>query len=80
VLAAPLPLHKLAPYNLNDIITIGLDTPVFEGYYNKYTDPIPKPSGLDAPTVIILKTDTDRYFPEGVTLGVDIKIQITDIY
>jgi hypothetical protein len=80
VMDAPKPLHKLAPYNLNDKITIGLDTPVFEGYYNPYTDPEPKPSGLDDPTVVILKTDTDRYFPDGVTLGVDIKIQITDIY
>ena len=80
VLSSTIPLHKLAPYNLTDTITIGLDTPVFEGYYNKYTDPVPKPSGLNAPTVIILKSDTARYFPNGVDLGVDIKIQVTNIY
>ena len=63
-----------------DTITVGIDTPVFEGYYNMYTDPEPKPSGLNDPTVVILKSDTDRYFPDGVTLGADIVIQITRIW
>ncbi len=67
--------------NLNDRVTLGLDVPVFEGYYNVLTDPTPKPSGLYAPTVVILKSDTDRYFPkDGVTLGVDLKIQVENIY
>ena len=66
--------------NSIDRITIGMDTPVFEGYYNKLTDVPVKPSGLDHPTVIIEK-GTDRYYPEeGVTLGVDITFQVTRIY
>lgn len=60
---------------------IGLDAPVFEGYYNPTTDVETKPSGLDKPTVTINVTDTERYFPEeGVTLGADIKIQVTAIW
>lgn len=59
---------------------IGLDVPVFEGYYNPTTDVETKPSGLDKPTVTINVTDTERYFPEGVTLGADIKIQVTAIW
>jgi len=73
--------------NLNDTITIGLDVPVFEGYYNALTDMLQadgtyllKPSGLSAPTVVILESDTARYFPDGVTLGVDLKIQVENIY
>jgi hypothetical protein len=74
-------LSKSGPdYDLNDLITLGLDTPVFEGYYNALTDVAIKPSGLDAPTLIILESDTDRYFPDGVTLGLDLKFQVTDIY
>jgi hypothetical protein len=59
---------------------IGLDVPVFEGYYNPATDVKPKPSGLNEPTVVINVTDEERYFPDGVTLGADIKIQVTAIY
>jgi hypothetical protein len=66
--------------NLNDTITVGLDVPVFEGYYNMYTDVPVKQSGLSAPTVVILESDTARYFPDGVDLGVDIKIQVENIY
>jgi hypothetical protein len=74
---APVPLHKVTP-NINsaDLITIGLDAPVFEGYYNPLTDPEPKPSGLNDPTLIIMKNDP-RWNPDGVDLGVDIKIQVT---
>jgi hypothetical protein len=81
VMQSSLSLDKTDSNNLNDTITIGLDVPVFEGYYNVLTDPTPKPSGLNAPTVVILKSDTDRYFPgnDGVTLGVDLKIQVEDI-
>jgi hypothetical protein len=66
--------------NLNDWITLGLDVPVFEGYYNALTDVAIKPSGLTGPTLIISENDTDRYFPDGVTLGLDLKFQVTDIY
>jgi hypothetical protein len=30
--------------------------------------------------LIISENDTDRYFPDGVTLGLDLKFQVTDIY
>ena len=80
-------LYKAEPYNLTDIITVGLDVPVFEGFYNPLTDMLQadgtyakKPSGLDNPTVIILKSDIARYFPDGVDLGADIKIQVTNVY
>jgi hypothetical protein len=76
-----LPLNKeQATPNFLDVITIGLDVPVFEGYWNSLTDVDPKPSGLSAPTVVILESDTDRYFPDGIDLGVDIKIQVTRIW
>jgi hypothetical protein len=55
---------------------LALDTPVFEGYYNPWTDVPVKPSGLDAPTVILTG---DRNVPDGIMLGVDLKIQVTDI-
>lgn len=60
---------------------VGLDVPVFEGYYNVATDPTPKPSGRNTPTVSINSTDTARYFPDtGVELAANIKIQIERIY
>ena len=80
VLQSTLALHKYAPFNLVDRITVGLDVPVFEGYWNSLTDVATKPSGLSAPTVVILESDTDRYFPDGVTLGADIKVQVENIY
>ncbi len=87
VMDAPIPLHKKAPYNFNDTITVGLDVPVFEGYYNELTDMLqadgtylPKPSGLNAPTLVIAKTDP-RWIPiDGVDLGLDLKIQVTNIW
>lgn len=60
-----------------DTITVGIDVPVFEGYYNAITDAM---IGMPVPTVVIPISDTARYHPDGVTLGVDIKIQITNIY
>jgi hypothetical protein len=59
---------------------LAVDVPVFREYYNATTDVNPKPSGLSAPSVIIEPTDTDRYFPDGVLLGVELKIQVVDIY
>jgi hypothetical protein len=67
------------PHNEIDTITIGIDVPVFEGYHNAYTDVDPKPSHLSAPTVIIPANDF-RWHPDGITLGADIKIQVTDIF
>jgi len=61
---------------------VGLDVPVFEGYYNLATDVNPKPSGLEGPTVII-GTGEDRYpasMDDGVDLGVDIKVQVTRLF
>ena len=52
--------------------------PVFREFYNQYTDVNPKPSGLSAPTLII-EPDDPRHVPGGVTLGADLKIQITGI-
>jgi hypothetical protein len=56
--------------------------PVFDGYYNENTDVPTKPSGKDAPTVIIMEGES-RYPTDmdlGVDLGADIKIQVTRIY
>jgi hypothetical protein len=86
-MAAPIPIHKVTP-NLNsaDLITVGLDVPVFEGYYNSLTDMlqedgtyIPKPSGLDDPTYIIYAADWSDFNPEGMDFGLDLKIQVTYI-
>jgi hypothetical protein len=78
---SPQPIYKSrsGPQNQTDRIVIGLDVPVFEDYYNALTDPKPKPSGLDWPTVIIEKDDP-RWNPDGVDLGADIKIQVTNIW
>jgi len=68
--------------NIQDEITMAVDVPVFEDYWNEHTDVDPKPSGLSKPTVVILKTDS-RYPADvstGLDLGVDVKIQITSIY
>jgi len=80
VMDCPIPIYKAwtGIQNTGDQIVIGLDVPVFEDYYNALTDPKPKPSGLDFPTVIIEKEDP-RWNPDGVELGVDIKFQVTDI-
>jgi hypothetical protein len=85
---SPEPIYKSkgAFKNETDRIVIGLDVPVFEDYYNPLTDMLQedgtyakKPSGLDDPTVIIAKDDP-RWDPEGVDLGVDLKIQVTNIW
>jgi hypothetical protein len=60
-------------------VWVGLDVPVFREFYNFETDPKPKPSGLQIPTVIIEPSE-DRYLPDGVDLGVDLIIQVTDIH
>ncbi len=75
-------LFKYLPEKPTDChtITIGLDVPVFEGYYNELTDVAITPAGLTHPTVIIGE-DEPRWWPQrGITLGMDIKIQVTNIY
>jgi hypothetical protein len=73
--------HPGDPDDQTDTITVGIDTPVFEGYWNELTDllanPNGKPSGLDQPTVVL---KGDRNVPDGITLGADIVIQITRIW
>ena len=73
-------LHKID--NIMDGVTMALDVPVFEGYYNENTDVDTKPSGKDGPTVEILEGES-RYPTDmslGVDLGADVKIQVTRIY
>jgi hypothetical protein len=66
-------------------LVVGLDVPVFEGYWNKHTDVPVKPSGKDGPSYVIPKYLDDgspnpAWNPDGVDLGLDIVIQVTDIY
>jgi hypothetical protein len=63
------------PDHPTDNLTIAIDAPVFEGYYNPATDTGTKPSHLDRPTMVIPRNDV-RWKPAGVDLGVDIKIQV----
>lgn len=74
------------PQNLTDLITVGLDVPVFEGSYNALTDMLqadgtylPKPSHLNDPTWII-PANFPGYDPDGMDFGLDLKIQVTKIY
>lgn len=68
-------------------LVIGLDVPVFEGYWNEHTDVATKPSGLSGPSYEIpeyLDPPTNlipnpAWNPDGVDLGVDIIIQVTRI-
>jgi hypothetical protein len=62
-----------------DFVCVAIDVPVFEGFYNYYTDPKPKPSGLDRPTWIV-PDEHPNYDPEGMDFGLDIKIQVTNIW
>ena len=70
------------------LVGVGLDAPVFEGFYNPDTDPVPKPSKRNAPSLIIQDgvDDPERYFPTGenanedpAMLGLDLKFQVTEI-
>jgi len=76
-------LSKIFPpgIELGDRVVVGLDVPVFIDYYNEATDLLAtggvKPSGLPEPTVIL---EGDRHVPEGIILGADIIVQITDIW
>ncbi len=59
-------------------LAIAIDVPVFEGYYNVLTDPTPKPSGMDVPSLII-PADRPDFDPTGMDFGIDLKIQVIDI-
>jgi hypothetical protein len=82
VMRAPKPLHKFTPLNMADIITVGIDVPVFEGYYNEITDAMwqeefqtTKPSGLDEPTWVV-PADFPGFDPNGMDFGLDLKVQV----
>ena len=80
VLMGPILTDDICLTDESILIGVGLDVPVFAGYYNAETDPKPKPSGLNGPTLII-QTDDPRYEPlDGFDGGIDVKIQVTDIY
>jgi hypothetical protein len=65
-----------APNDWYDMIVIGLDVPVFEGYWNELTDVPLKPSGFDKPTVVLKGPRNVQH----IILGVDVVIQVTRIY
>jgi hypothetical protein len=79
--AGPFTLSKFAvsPPDLDDKVVVGIDAPVFDGYYNMYTDPEPKPSGLNDPTYII-PADMPGFDSHGMDFGLDLKIQVVNIY
>lgn len=59
---------------------IAVDAPVFLPYYNYETDVCPKPNGLDEPTFKMPSDDPRNNNGAGDTCGIDIKIQVVDIY
>jgi hypothetical protein len=74
VMDCPVPLNKFTTppgKNMRDWLFLGLDVPVFEDYYNEYTDP-------KTPSYMINKGDPE-WNPDGVDLGVDIIIQVYKI-
>jgi hypothetical protein len=84
VMAAPDPLRKIVPVlNPSDKIVVAIDVPVFEGYWNELTDrlvnPDGKPSGKDLPTYVV-PADMPGFDPDGMDFGLDLKVQVTDIY
>jgi hypothetical protein len=72
-----------------DELCIGIDVPVFEAHYNPLTDALAcvptKPSGLNEPSWVIPQYLSDNvtpnplHDPDGIDLGLDLKIQVTDI-
>jgi len=77
-------VHKYPLPPDESYLVIGLDAPVFEGYWNEHTDVTTKPSGLSGPSQVIPKLLPDgssnpAWNPAGVDLGVDIIIQVTGI-
>ncbi len=77
VLNSPGPIYKgVSPI---DTIYVGIDVPVFEGFHNSLTDTPPKPSGEDTPTYTV-PADMPGFDPTGMDFGLDLKIQVTNIY
>lgn len=84
----PLAQPILTTFQLNGLVSVSMavaiDTPVFEGYYNEYTDVDPKQNGLSVPSWIIPKLLDDGspnplWDPDGIDMGLDLKIQVIDI-
>ena len=61
-------------------LSIGVDAPVFLPYYNYDTDVCPKPNGLDVPTWQVPVDDPRNNNGLGDLMGLDIKVQVVDIY
>ena len=61
----------IAPWDMGDVITVGLEVPVFEGFYNFLTDTGPNPSKRTVPPVILTGS---RNVPGGIELGAELKI------
>lgn len=59
---------------------IAVDACVFLPFYNYETDVYPKPNGLDVPTYKMPATDDRNNAGAGDDFGLDIKIQVVDIY
>jgi hypothetical protein len=60
-------------------IGVGIDAPVFVGYYNPATDVKPKPSGLQGPTLVIQTNDL-RWTGQSFDCGLDLIIQVTGMH
>jgi hypothetical protein len=65
--------------NMSDQLAVLFCAPVFEGYYNELTDADYKPDWWPYEEWAPIATDDPRHIPDGVDLGIDIKIQVTDI-
>jgi hypothetical protein len=83
----PLPVGQAAkqvagPFILDNdaqhFVYVCVDTPVFEGYWNRLTDVPVKPSGLDGPTYVV-PADMPGFNQDGMDFGLDLKIQVTNI-
>lgn len=61
-------------------LSIGVDAPVFLPFYNYETDVCPKPNGLDVPTWQVPVDDPRNNAGLGDDFGLDIKVQVVDIY
>jgi hypothetical protein len=77
-------IHKYPLPPDESYLVIGLDVPVFEGYWNEHTD-VAKPSELPGPSWEIPEflpdgvTPNPAWNPEGVDLGLDLIFQVTAI-
>ncbi len=71
-----------SPYALDDSSTKYLSmvflAPAFENYFNELTDPLLDETWWPSDWAAIPEGDS-RYYPDGVDLGVDLKIQVTGI-